>query len=94
MNSKMREEFEAAYKAACLGRAIPRFDPAIFTKDRHDEYLNSLVQSAWWGFKTGYRCALPTSEPQTERDVCKHCIFIAGFFTASALSILYVGYFM
>ena len=51
MSDKMREEFEAAYKAACLERPIPRFDTAVFVKDHCDDYLNSLVQSAWWAWK-------------------------------------------
>jgi len=73
-----KAEFPATFEAAQKGEPRP-----------HGDFSN-----AWWGFKTGYRCALPTSEPQTERPVCKHCFFIAGFFTASAFAILYVGYFM
>lgn len=48
---KCREEFEVAYQAACLSRAVARFDPSVFAKDHCDDYLNSLVQSAWWGWQ-------------------------------------------
>ena len=52
MTDKMREEFEAAYRAACLKRPIPRFDPAVFAKDHCDDYVNPLVQSAIWGWQS------------------------------------------
>ena len=48
---KCREEFEVAYQAACLSRAVARFDPSVLAKDHCDDYLNSLVQSAWWGWQ-------------------------------------------
>ncbi|MHC3822451.1 hypothetical protein [Pseudomonas sp. G3-19] len=51
MSNKLREQFEAAYKDACLKRAIPRFDAAIFAKDHCGDYLNPLVQSAWWAWQ-------------------------------------------
>ena len=51
MNDKLREQFEAAYKDACLKRPIPRFDAAVFAKDHCGDYLNPLVQSAWWAWK-------------------------------------------
>ena len=73
-----QKEFPATFEAAKKGEPRPHGD----------------MSSAWWGFKEGYRCALPTSEPQRERAVCKHCIFIAGFFTASIIAVLYVWYFM
>lgn len=49
--STLREQFEAAYQAACLARPIPRFDPTVFAKDHCGDYVNSLVQSAWWAWQ-------------------------------------------
>ncbi|MNT64625.1 hypothetical protein D3C72_2025400 [compost metagenome] len=57
-----QKEFPATFEAAQKGEPRPHGD----------------MSSAWWGFKEGYRCALPTSEPQREKAVCKHCIFILG----------------
>jgi hypothetical protein len=51
MIDKTREQFETAYKAACLKRSVPRFDAAVLDKDHCDDYLNSLVQSAWWAWQ-------------------------------------------
>lgn len=51
MTDKMREEFEVAYQAACLNRAVARFHPSVFAKDHCEDYLSSLVQSAWWGWQ-------------------------------------------
>lgn len=70
MTDKTREEFEAAYRAACLNRPIPRFDPAVFVKDHCDDYLNLLVQSAWWAWQASRETLVielpgvgPTPEP-------------------------------
>lgn len=65
MTSKMREEFEAAYRAACLNRPVPRFDPSVFAKDHCDDYVNPLVQSAWWAWQTS-REALVIELPPVE----------------------------
>ena len=62
MTDKMREEFEVAYQAACLSRAVARFDPSVFAKDHCDDYLSSLVQSAWWGWQAS-RAALVIELP-------------------------------
>lgn len=61
-NEKMREEFEAAYKSACLDRPVPRFDPSVFAKNSWGDYLSSLVQSAWWGWQTS-RAAIEVELP-------------------------------
>ncbi len=73
MTDKMREEFEAAYRAACLNRPVPRFDPSVFAKDHCDDYVNPLVQSAWWAWQTS-RAALvielppPYPEPEEPEE--------------------------
>lgn len=43
-----KAEFPATFQAAQKGEPRP-----------HGDFSN-----AWWGFKEGYRCALPTSEPE------------------------------
>lgn len=66
-----REEFEKAYQDACLSRSIPRFDSAVFYRDHCDDYINSLVQSAWWG----WQAARATSSlcPGHGRAECVSC---------------------
>ncbi|WP_336341796.1 hypothetical protein [Pseudomonas atacamensis] len=85
MSDKMREEFEAAYKDACLKRPIPRFDAAVFAKDHCGDYLNPLVQSAWWAWQES-RAALVVELPfdvtgghyRLAVETCKRCIEAAG----------------
>lgn len=43
-----KAEFPATYEAALRGEPRP-----------HGDFSN-----AWWGFREGYRCALPTTEPE------------------------------
>lgn len=66
MTDKMREEFEVAYQAACLSRAVARFDPSVFAKDHCDDYLNSLVQSAWWGWQCSRAASVERPEDFTD----------------------------
>lgn len=74
---KCREEFEVAYQAACLSRAVARFDPSVFAKDHCDDYLNSLVQSAWWGWQAS-REALVIELPDADGLNREHML-VQGF---------------
>jgi hypothetical protein len=46
-----KAEFPATYEAILRGEPKP-----------HGDFSN-----AWWGFREGYRCAMPTSEPMRPR---------------------------
>lgn len=46
-----KAEFPATYEAVLRGETKP-----------HGDFSN-----AWWGFREGYRCALPTTEPRAPR---------------------------
>lgn len=49
-SEKMREGFEAAYQAE-VERSGMTFEPAVFAKNEGGEYVNGLVQSAWWAWQ-------------------------------------------
>jgi len=56
-NDQERAQFEAAYKAACLARPVPRFADAIFAKDHCGDYVSVELQNAWWAWQA--RAQLP-----------------------------------
>lgn len=56
-----KAEFPATYEAVLRGEPKP-----------HGDFSN-----AWWGFREGYRCALPTTEPRAQRN--RPSPFLLGF---------------
>ena len=68
-----RNEFPATFEAAQRGEPRPHGD----------------MSNAWWGFKTGYGAALPTTEPRSlVKQVCKTCIFIMGAFAGAVVCLI------
>jgi len=55
--SRMRIEFEKAYAAAQVEQHGPRSEDP-FGQDAAGAYLNSLVQSCWWGYRNGWAKAV------------------------------------
>lgn len=55
--SRMRIEFEKAYAAAQVEQHGPLAEDP-FGQDAAGAYLNSLVQSCWWGYQNGWAKAV------------------------------------
>lgn len=67
-----KREFPATYEAALRGEPKP-----------HGDFSN-----AWWGFRGGYRCALPTTEPKKPRGSRSWSLLIVLWSCAA----FYIGY--
>lgn len=81
--SEVREEFER-----CFEKEFPHTYEAAM---RGEPQPHGDMSCAWWGFKEGYRCALPTTEPRTERPICTTCYMIAGGAIGSVLTWILCG---
>lgn len=69
-----KREFPATYEAVLRGQPEP-----------HADFSN-----AWWGFREGYRCALPTTEPA--RPQSKLSAFWQLLSIAAMISAFSIGY--